>query len=204
MTPTYSGSPAGAVTSYATLAQIVEYLRIESTDAGDDTVLTGLLEAASRLIERMTGRVFAGASATRYFDTPGGQELALDTDLVSVTTLTNGDGTVIAAGDYSLWPRNAAPKRAIVLKSSSAVGWLPDASGSTDGAISVLGVWGYCAEPPADIQQACLLIAASLYKRRFGENLSSVSTLTAGGVVITPQDIPGAAWEIIKAYRRRL
>jgi hypothetical protein len=53
-----------------------------------------------------------------------------------------------------------------------------------------------------DIKGACLEIANSAYKRRFGENVSGVATVTGAGVVITPQDIPSGARAVIKRYAR--
>jgi hypothetical protein len=55
-----------------------------------------------------------------------------------------------------------------------------------------------------EIKQASLALAQSIYKRRFGENMNSISTITAGGVVITPQDVPGITALAIKKYRRML
>jgi hypothetical protein len=51
-----------------------------------------------------------------------------------------------------------------------------------------------------DIQDACLIIATGKKNRRYGENVSSVATITAAGVVITPQGLPAAAREILKRY----
>jgi hypothetical protein len=65
---------------------------------------------------------------------------------------------------------------------------------------STIYIWQY----EQDIKLACLYIAMSADKRRAGENLSAVATVTNGGVVITPRDIPDLAWHLIKAYKRML
>lgn len=59
----------------------------------------------------------------------------------------------------------------------------------------------YIWTPQYDIRQACLMIANAYYKRRYGESTSSVATVTAAGVVITPQDIPSVAAKTIERYR---
>lgn len=49
-----------------------------------------------------------------------------------------------------------------------------------------------------DIKRACLEIVNHSYERRHGENMSGVATITGAGVVITPQDVPGLARDIIR------
>jgi len=55
-----------------------------------------------------------------------------------------------------------------------------------------------------DIVNATLEIASSIYKRRTGENATSTSVLTSGGVIITPRDVPDLAASVIRTYRRIL
>jgi len=92
----------------------------------------------------------------------------------------------------------------IHLKESSSYVWEPDSSGNYEYAISVVGSWGYSTTAPADVKMAALQICQSAYKRRFGENVTSAATISAAGIVITPEDVPGAAWTVIRSYRRRL
>lgn len=190
---------------YCTLAEFKAYdVPSAATDSADDAVIEDIIEAASRYIDQETRRTFYARSETRYFSVPPGRELCLDDDLLSITTLTNGDTTVISSSYYYLWPRNSAPYSRIVLKQSSSILWALDSDGNSEYVISVAGNWGYSSTAPDNIKEACLLIAAGLYKRRYGENLSSVATITAAGVVVTPQDVPGVAAQTIQAYRRRL
>jgi hypothetical protein len=181
-------------------------------DAADDGVIEDLIETASRYIDNQTGRTFyargtALAPEDRYFSVPrdGNKRwLWLDDDLLQVVEITNGDGVVVAAADYYLMPRNETPKYAIVLKHYSGEYWKINDDGDYEYVIEVSGIWGYNAtgSHPADIQTACLMIASSLYKRRFGENMSSITTVTGAGVVITPQDVPKEAAYILDSYKR--
>lgn len=62
----------------------------------------------------------------------------------------------------------------------------------------------YIWEPMEDVKEAVLSITNSVYKRRFGENESSDTIITAGGIVIMPKDIPGPAADTITVLKRRL
>lgn len=198
-----SVTPASGITNgYTTRAAVLEMLRTNSTDAIDDTVVDALITAASRYIDTRTGRTFYSRTETHYFDVPEGRTLWLDDDLISVTTLTNGDGTVLTTTDYMLQPYNDAPYYAIKLKDISDVVWEVDSNSSAERVITLAGSWGFSATAPADISLACKLIAVSTYRNRFGENMTGAATITGAGVVVTPQDVPSLAAEIIRRYTR--
>lgn len=117
----------------------------DATDsAAFDRMMYGFLLAASNLVAQYTGRTFVPVYQTRVFDALGDhintRSLTVDADLLSVTTLTNGDGTTITADKFRLFPANAYPKGGIDLLLSGGT-W----TYSTDyeGAISVAGEWGY-------------------------------------------------------------
>lgn len=190
---------------YCTLAEFKAYAIPDgATDAADDAVIEDIIEAASRWIDGKTGRTFySRAAETRYFDTPDTRELWLDDDLISITTLTNGDGTVIASTDYVLLPNNYSPKYAIKLRDASSESWeLSSTDNSPEKAITVLGSWGYAATAPDDIKTACIMLSDSMYRRRMGENVSGVASVTAAGVVISPADIPSGVMALIRPYIR--
>ena len=189
---------------YCTLDEFKKHLTITTYDADDDAAIENIIEGSSRLIDNLAGRWFYPKTETRYFDVPAGREIELDEDLLTVTTLTNGDDTVITSTYYSLIPRNSTPKHSLIMKTTSIYNWTGNSSGDTEGVISIAGTWGYAATTPDDIRQACLEIALSAYKRRTGENTTGVATVTAAGVVITPQDIPGGALSIIRRYKRHI
>lgn len=131
----------------ATLADFKAYAtargQTATTDTTDDGVIVDLLEKASRDLESMTGRQFYPTVETRLYDVPEDSELLLDGDLLSLTTLTNGDATVITTADYILRPNNLTPYYKIRLKGDSSVDWEPDSDNDTEQVISVLGWWGY-------------------------------------------------------------
>jgi len=189
---------------YTTLEAMKRYFRAASTDADDDTVIEGLVEAVSRYLDDLTLRTFYARAETRLFDLPPGRELRLDDDLLTVTTLTNGDGVEIPVGQYLLLPANVFPKYAIKLKASSTYSWQLSASADWEQVISVAGTWGYVADTPKDIEEACQQIVLNAYKRRFGDHVEAVATVTAAGVVITPKDIGPFSASVIARYKKRL
>lgn len=178
-----------------------------SSDPLDDGVIENIIEAVSRYIDAETLRTFyARTTTTRLQSVQDDRLLYLDDDLLSIDAsgLVNGDGTVIASTQYKLLPLNGTPKYAIRLNDSSPLYWTADSSGDTVGVISVTGSWGYSTTAPDDVRLACMIIVKGVYNRRFGDNQSSDSTITTGGVVITPRDIPLMAARTINKYRRQL
>jgi len=149
----------------------------------------------------MTGRHFSAVSATRRYDVPQSRRLWLDADLLTATSIANGDGSVVSSNDYILEPA-IPPHYAVTLRKSSSVEWEADASGGTEQVISVAGTWGYSATPPADIVQATLIIAVSYYRARYGADTSGPVTVTPAGIVLTDGSIPRPALALITPYVR--
>ena len=189
---------------YATLNDYRQYQDIDSADQADDTVIELMIESASRYIDGQTGRKFYARTETRYFDVPSGRELRFDDDLISITTLTNGEGTEIGSDEYNFIPRNTTPYYGLKLKEASTYYWLPDSDSNYEGVISIAGSWGWASAVPADIKSATLEIAQTAYRRRSGQNTEGVARVTAAGVVLSPRDIPAYAMAVIAKYRQML
>ena len=189
---------------YITLANFKAMKNVTSTDTADDAVIERMIEQASRYMDAQTGRTFYAREDTRYFDVPGGRELRLDDDLLTITTLTNGDGTELADTEYNLVPKNTAPHYAIKLKQGSSYYWNSDGSGNTEDVISVAGTWGYVDGAPMDVQQAVEDIVNRMYNRRYGTNNDGQVKVTAAGVVVTPRDVSSQTQRTINYYKRRL
>jgi len=197
---------------YATLAEFKSLKDIATTDAADDAEIENIVTRASRMIDTITGYWFYAATLTHYFDVPDGREILFDFPLLTATTVTNGDTTVITSTYYKLLPYNLPQKYSIRLKQSTTYYWSEDSNGDTEGVISIAGTWGYCDRTATDpisarvIQNtnyACLEIAKMWYHERFGENLGGNTIITAAGVVQTPAGaIPKSAYEAIKPYIR--
>jgi hypothetical protein len=163
-------------------------------------VVQGLLESAQTFIEEETGRRFEAATQTRYYkgDAVPFHDptlLLVDDDLLTVTSLTNGDGTVIASSLYWLEPRNKSPKFGIRLKSGAA--W----SFGTDGEVAVAGTWGYTAAASADVKRVTCRLAYLEQQRRTATG--EVRVLGEGGFSFQasmPKDL--AEWLTRRSRRR--
>lgn len=154
---------------YATLSEIKARLAVPTADTGDDTVLEAVIEAASRAIDGFTGRQFYATSATRYFTAEAGDLLFVD-DLLSVTTLktltansagTRTYGDTWATTDYDLEPFNVTPYTRIRTNPGGRYAFPTEAKG-----VEIAGSWGYSSTAPDAINEACLIQAARLFKRK--------------------------------------
>jgi len=133
------------VNSYNDLVTIKDGLDIAAATTSEDTALLFALNAASRLIDDVTGRVYYVQSATRYYDGQSSPWMLAD-DVLAVTTLKtdeDGDATyenTLAATDYQLNPLNTFPKTWVVIQTVSDYGGF--APGITSG-IELVGTFGY-------------------------------------------------------------
>src|SRR5690606_24194618 len=97
----------------------------------------------------------------------------------------NGNAAEVASGNYRLFPRNDSPKWLIRLDESQS--W---SVSDGDSEISVAGTWGYSATAPADIQHACVRLAAFLYRQKDNSADLDRPLITGDGVTIMPTNLP--------------
>lgn len=191
------------MTDYCTLADIQQAGRLNIVGDAYDAALASLVTACSRWIDaycRVPENGFAATTVTtRYFgrgEVDGGT-LLLDGPLLSVTTLTNGDGAVLGTDAYRLLPRNGAPKYGIELRSGYAWQW------SIDGEIAVTGVWGAAATVPAPVQEACVMLVAWMFKR-YQAGLQDVTASPEIGQALYAESMPKQVRAMLAPYRRVL
>ena len=199
---------------YCSYAQVKDRLSSAgiSVNAIDDGILYDMMEQGSRAIDAFCGgRTFYARTETHYFDIPADDQLDVDDDLLTVTTLTNGDDTTIASTAYYLLNRNHPPYYALRLRASSGITWLVDTNGESTQVIELAGTWGYVSRTATDArsiriirltESAALDIVAHEYRRRFGENTTSTTIVTASGVVITPEGFPQSVKDKLAPLRR--
>jgi hypothetical protein len=167
-----------------------------------------IIETASRLIDRETGRRFYATSddETRYY-TPDNNSILFIDDLSAAPTSIKLDtghnrayATTLSSTDYDLEPYNALLK-------GSPYTWIEIAPYSSDHfpnmrkGVQIVGKFGY-ASVPDDIKEACLGISQNIYQSRTGQSTGGNVTVTAAGVVIRPQDVPSWAKVILDKYKR--
>jgi hypothetical protein len=200
--------------SYATLADFKSYISemtggIQTTfTTAENTLLQQFLDQADAEIEGQTGRRFGqGANNhTHYYteDDIDDDTLYLDADLISVITLTNGDGTAIASTDYFLLPMNASVSGegaydgsywGVKLKSTKS--WQTP----TDGRITLVGRWGYLQGVPIDVVRAAMRIAYWYWTKRN----QTGSTEIAGAELTQQSDsYPADVRIVFERYKRRV
>ncbi|MFD4551413.1 phage gp6-like head-tail connector protein [Streptomyces sp. NPDC058466] len=144
-----------------------------TTDTARDDLLTAAIAAASRLIDRNTGRRFyLDAAVSQRTYKPDGRalrkndgELLIVDDIGSLTGLIvevgSVGGTYTAITDYETTPENATPRGLPVTGLLRTAGtW-----GRGTSRVRVTAKWGWPAVPD-EIAQAALIQAARLVKRK--------------------------------------
>lgn len=169
-----------AAVQYATAAELKEWIddrtgRVTDADGNSrDTMLDAILQAESRVVEKVCGRVFYASSdeARTYYPTPERTVWVVDLTSSSPTIVIDNDGdetpeTTLTSADYVLLPtteQGLAPLRYQMIRSKlgSSYTFYPGRP------VQITGNWGYVEEaatPPA-IKQAVLLRAARHFTRR--------------------------------------
>ncbi len=166
--------------AYPTLNQVKAYIPI----AGDteNVKLTQMLDGAITAVEQDTGRLWVATTATRNFRaehpfvTQHRTMLSFFEDLATITSITNGDGTVLAAADYDAisTPGTTTPFYQIHIRNTSNVRWQNGADGTR---IAIAGKWGYSEACPDDIFLAILELV----------HLSQAAQADGSGLTITPR-----------------
>lgn len=179
--------------AYPTLAELKERLGI--ADGGQDALLTVALAAAKGAVEGYCGYIWERtASEARTFDSLafGGPRSVFDVSypgLLSVTAVVAEDATwrgTLEDSEYQL--RRRAPGGvgawdSVVVK------------GDYD-RLEITGVWGQALEAPAEVSQAVMLVALSVYQ----------ASQSAGFIEETP--VNAADWDgaligfLLKGHRR--
>jgi hypothetical protein len=191
-------------TSYSTVALVKVQAGIATADTSLDAWITAAITAASRAIDKFCRRHFYTEVDTRYYDFPGGDSLWLDHDLVSITTLTNGDGTTLTEStDFLLWPYFGPPFARIDIKTDSGTPFVYSAT--TQKAISVAGSWGYQTTVPSEIEAACKTWVSMMINQR---QAAGVSSKTIGGFSVSftqnsPDAPPPEVAVMLKPFVRR-
>lgn len=172
---------------------------VEDTDLLEDAI-----SAAQAYIEAQTNRRFEGNTETRYYlidalNPADRMMLLVDTDLLTVTALTNGDSgaTNIPVTEFWLHPRNQTAKFGIRLETNSIYSWDFD----PDYFVTVVGSWGFSAAAPGDIKIACLHLAAFFYRQKDSQ-VFVTTAIPEQGVIQIPQGIPATVTRVIQRYKR--
>ncbi len=187
--------------AYPTLADFKNWRNIDGI--GEDAEITWMVAASIVQVERECGRKFVGAAVTYKFPvshpfvTAQGRRLTMFKGLVSATTVTNGNGTVLVAGtDYDLVPYDGPPFYQIEIRAASSERWQTDSDGTH---ISVAGSWGMFADVPDDLFVTILQIIGFNYAGRAD---GAGTRKTSRGDVIDSGQWSDSIKRVIDSYRR--
>lgn len=185
--------------AYPTLAQSKVYLDISGTD--EDTLLTQMLNGAISAVERYCNRLFVAAAQTYTFPlrhpyfTDHNTVFTPFMDVAAITTLTNGDGTVITTAQYFTEPV-IAPYYQICLRPSSGIVFCTDGD---DTPITLAASIGYSATCPSDIfLEIMRIVALSHAAKAEGEG----AIMTRSGLIIDKSEWPKQTLEVLNRRKR--
>ena len=159
------------MTDYCTLAQVVAApdLPAEADEARIEQAITAASRAIDRYLDVAENYYAAGASPdddeTRYYDGSDLDELWLNDQLISITTISideNGDEvfTALTTDDYWLWPANTSPTTRLDINPNGDYSKWPVGKRR----IKIAGLFGIFASVPANVTEACIIQAVRLYK----------------------------------------
>lgn len=177
-----------------------------AVDATRDALMEQTIEAASRQIDGWCGRRFYAASETRYV-TAVDWDLCFVDDLLSVSALATDDdndrtySTTWAATDYELEPVNAP--YTIPPSPYSLIRTTPDGDYSFPSVrrgVKITGSWGFSSTAPHDIREACLLLAARLWKRK--DAVLGVAGRGQLGEIVSQIPKDDDIWALLRPYSR--
>ena len=156
------------ICEYTTINKVKYYKDAEIDVTVSDQLVLDEIRQATKEIEDAAHRKFFPIVVTETYDTPrrGMWDLIFDHDVLAVTSLTNGDGTVIpqTAAPLTNWmlkPLNDWPKEKLTLLPGEYM-WLPSSQGYYTGAITITGTIGYHNDYPSAWQYATALAVAAL------------------------------------------
>src|SRR5262245_28127226 len=213
--PTSTNTTAGVAeitNGYATLDDYKSWISMRGQagvtidDTSDDDVICMLIEAASRYVDRETGHRFYMNSVdeTRYYTTDNSTCVKVD-DLAEITSVSvDYSGarsyTALVSTDYDPTPDNAAldghPYTRLEINPLASSAFFPEHRRG----VRVVGKFGY-PETPQDIKEAVISIAQSLNGARSGQASQGKVSVTAGGIIIRPEDVSVFAQRVIAHYR---
>lgn len=169
--------------TYCSASDVRDSARLDITASTSDAGIEAIIDAVCLRIDEFSNLPAGGyavtADTTRRYDwndLHDGQ-LHLDMSLLSLTSLTNGDGSDLPTGSYRLYPRNTPQKWFIGLLSG--YGWGME----TDGEIIVTGKFGHSLTVPPNIAEAATMWSAYLVKRYQGALQDATANQDLGQLV---------------------
>jgi hypothetical protein len=190
---------------YCTTDEVKEYLGITSNK--QDSLIERCILSAQRQIEQYTVKVFENSGeSTKTFDayneyvSKSGYLFTVPYDLRTISAITiDGNDVSSYIVKYKSFDDIIYEIKLITDSPYS----FNHYSTSVENTINITGNWGYSANPPEDIKQACIVLAQYQYQRKDATITGERALLpnTQGNVKLT-YSIPIDVKNILDRYRR--
>lgn len=179
--------------AYVTLAEVKEYLGISTSD--DDALLGRLILAAQAAIEAHTSRRFEVVSASHTYPMGHwqGDVVFVGDDLRSIVSVTTDAGDSWTPSHFTFTP----PARVIYLTTGAP---MPSQSARF---FTVTGDWGFTAQPPDDVKQACVRLVGHMYRMKDAQAYDIIGMSETGTMRVQPK-LPADVLELLRPYRAYL
>lgn len=177
---------------YVTLSALKSFGGFEGTD--EDTLLTTLINAATKAIENETGRIFQlDAEYEQVFYRYNGMEFNRfdGQKLYFYETLAYAPSAITDSPTVVMLPEDGPPYYGMYLVEGT---WAYPYVGVT-------GYWCYSTTPPEPIQYACMRLAKWMYDMRTSGRTDQV-VITPEGQVLLPQGLPDDVLSILAPYKQ--
>lgn len=192
---------------YCTLAEFKAYLDTTSSNTADDAVIEDIIESTSRRIDGEVGFVFyQQASTVKYYNAEDSYCLKTDyfynTTGLTIQTDLDGDGVyenTWDSEDYNVTPYTPQPGWPYSGIETAIQGSSTFSRARRGNKITANFGWSAV---PDDIKILCIRESVSEYRKRYGQNMNTTSTVTAAGVVLTPIGWSDDAVKVFRKYKK--
>ncbi len=183
----------------ATVQELQAYIKV--ANAGDEALLTDLLEGSSLFIERITGRQFHPEPETDDEDAVAKTFSTHGQEFVTVPDLREIESATLGGAEIDAYTESAGSGYVISGTLPTPSLWLSglDYPTLTRNDLVITGYWGF-SPVPADIKDACLRLAARGYKERAAGFSDSVSD-AEGGLLSYFRQLPAFVQAVVNSYR---
>jgi hypothetical protein len=204
------------MTLWVTVQAFKEQYKDISSSTDDDFIAVAL-QAAQDTIEGpgvgINRVVLDTADSTRYMDAVGASVDGLNLyvsdigDLSAITTLTNGDGSVLTANThYTTYPKTLTTANPSYdrLRLLPAGGKIWDYTTDWENAITITGkwaMWATAAAVPDSFKLSVMELAAFMLETRKSQVFDTV-VIPDAGVITVPSGFPASVMARLKGWRR--
>jgi len=187
---------------YTNVQDVLRYIQLSDTSEEQKAAIAMLIDPVSRRIDLYCRQKFYASTETHQYDWQDRRRLWLHQPILSVTTLTNGDGQVIPSDGYYLYPAHGSRYMWIDIRKDK--GLYFQWSATPQRAITIAGSWGYSATAPTLVQTAANAWIARIVASAESIGVQSKSigsfSVSYSATLAEMKEIPGEACDFLKGF----